>query len=146
MQVIQELYSDLLYSLFDFLPIPKLENMSEKKPQYYSAMTQYNFAYYHSDQVSENVKCTTVLEIDFFSPIFILNIYYEGQPGCTINDKYISTKSITNFLNKIKEEIIPANINWPYMKDLKEREEYLNVVIGKLARIKESLQKDINMI
>lgn len=135
-------YNYLLYNLFDFLPITKPENNSN----YYSSMTQYNFAYYHSDKISENIKCTTVLEIDFYSPMFTLHIYYEGQPGCEVNDKYISTKSITNFLNKIKEEIIPAKINWPYIKELREREENINEVISKLAGIKESLQKDIEMI
>lgn len=131
-------YNYLLYNLFDFLPITKPENNP--------SMTQYNFAYYHSDKISENIKCTTVLEIDFYSPMFILHIYYEGQPGCEVNDKYISSKSITNFLIKIKEEIIPAKINWSYIKELREREEDINVVIGKLVGIKESLQKDIEMI
>ena len=138
MKEVVSYYNYLLYNLFDFLPITKPENNS--------SMTQYNFAYYHLDKISENIKCTTVLEIDFYSPMFTLHIYYEGQPGCEVNDKYISTKSITNFLNKIKEEIIPANINWSYIKELREREEDINVVIGKLVGIKESLQKDIDMI
>ena len=142
MKEVVSYYNYLLYSLFDFLPITKPENNSN----YYSSMTQYNFAYYHSDKISENIKCTTVLEIDFYSPMFTLHIYYEGQSGCEVNDKYISTKSITNFLNKIKEEIIPAKINWPYIKELREREENINEVISKLAGIKESLQKDIEMI
>ena len=142
MKEVVSYYNYLLYSLFDFLPITKPENNSN----YYSSMTQYNFAYYHSDKISENIKCTTVLEIDFYSPMFTLHIYYEGQSGCEVNDKYISAKSITNFLNKIKEEIIPAKINWPYIKELREREENINEVISKLAGIKESLQKDIEMI
>ena len=138
MKEVVSYYNYLLYSLFDFLPITKPENNP--------SMTQYNFAYYHLDKISENIKCTTVLEIDFYSPMFTLHIYYEGQPGCEVNDKYISTKSITNFLIKIKEEIIPAKINWSYINELREREEDINVVIGKLVGIKESLQKDIEMI
>lgn len=138
MQVIQKLYSDMLLELFDFLPIDKKEG--------HSAMTQHNFAYYHSDKINENIKCTTTLEIDFYSPMFTLIINYEGQPGYEVNDKYISTKSITNFLNKIEEEIISANINWPYMNELKQKEEDIHIIINKLVGIKESLQKDINMI
>lgn len=134
-------YNDLFWSLFDFLP--NLDYDSEDLSIYYIRVDKVEIPSDYKDEDPIEINCITNLSIDFYNHRFYLDIHFEDYEKWNIE---ISSKKMTEFLNKLIEEAMNDEIPWPYMKDLINKEDEIMLCLKELANCKERLEDDIKMI
>ena len=140
MKEVVSYYNNLFWNLFDFLP---LTNDNEDQSIYCNTIDKVEIPSDYIDEDPIEIDCVTSLNIDFYGHNFYLNIDFGDYDKWDIE---ISSKTMTEFLNKLVDEVMDDEIPWPYMKDLIDKEEEITLCLKELENCREKLEDDIKMI
>ena len=141
MKVVKEYFSDMLWNYFGFLPNLNYDNKDYSI--YFNQIDRVEIPSDYKDEDPIEIDCITSLSIDFYNHKFSLSIHFGDYDKWDIE---VESERITDFLNKLIDDVMNDEIPWPYMRDLILKEEETIELIRTLKQDKDDLEEDMEMI